>query len=128
MWFALGAAGLNAVLQGQAAKRRNEQMKSQNMAAAEQTRYSPWSGMGGGQINTNYEDPNMKARAGGIQGAAAAQGLQKGFNEINAAPKAEMPSFGGGSMLGGQEMAQQMGQDYQSPWFQMSPPNSFAGR
>lgn len=74
MWNLLIPAGM-AVLSAKQAEARNEQQKAQNLAQAEKTRYSAWSGLGGGQINNSYADPLMSGLGGGLQGLSFMQGF-----------------------------------------------------
>lgn len=71
----LALGGVSALMSYQNAQNKNDQMRKQNMAQTEQTRYSPWSGMAAGQINNQYADPLTAAIGGGLQGAAAGQTL-----------------------------------------------------
>lgn len=109
----LATGALSAV----AADKKNRQMEAQNKAQAEQTRYSAWSGLGGGQINNQYADPLAAGLGGGLQGAAFWQGLKEAPVAPTAA--ASEPMTAGQSYLGGNQMAQNLGQDYQSPWMFM---------
>lgn len=72
MWaLPLATGALSAI----GASNKNDQMRRANKAAAEQTRYSAWSGLGQGQINNNYADPLMAGLGGGLQGASFLQGI-----------------------------------------------------
>lgn len=72
MWNFLVPAAMG-LLSAKNAEQKNEQMKAQNLANAAQTRYSAWSGLGGGQINNNYANPFAQGLSGGLQGAAFMQ-------------------------------------------------------
>ncbi|MBX3017975.1 MAG: hypothetical protein KF767_08805 [Bdellovibrionaceae bacterium] len=67
--------GVSALASYKNAQNKNDQMQKANQAAAEQTRYSAWSGLGQGQINNQYADPLTSAIGGGLQGAAFGQSL-----------------------------------------------------
>ncbi|MNJ94788.1 hypothetical protein D3C87_124910 [compost metagenome] len=80
--FAVGGPAGAAIAAGGAlgdmkAQRQQEQVRANNMAQAEMTRYSPWTGMRG-QITPEGASGLEGAIGGGIQGAAAAQGLGLG--------------------------------------------------
>lgn len=121
----LALGGLSAAMGYQNAQNKNDQMRKQNQAAATQTQYSPWSGMGQGQINNQYSDPMMSAIGSGLQGAAAGQSLGSAFgggggaSKLAGAADAAPMQYAGQNYLGGQDMAQQLG-GQQSPWNFMS--------
>lgn len=76
MWNFLVPAAMG-LLSAKNAEQKNEQMKAQNLANAAQTRYSAWSGLGGGQINNSYANPFAQALSGGLQGAAFMQAMNQ---------------------------------------------------
>ncbi|MCA6565610.1 MAG: hypothetical protein ACK5UJ_02290 [Pseudobdellovibrionaceae bacterium] len=82
------------LMNAQATKKKNEQMKQQNLAEAEKTRYSAWSGLGPGQINNNYGDPFSAGVSGALQGLAVNQAVGQ--------------AGGWGSLLGQEEQANQL--------------------
>lgn len=100
------ATGLLSAL---GADRRNQAMKAQNKAEAEKTRYSAWSGLGGGQINNQYADPLMSGIGGGLQGASAVQALGMGAPSPTGGTE-QMVARDGSNLLGGQDLAAQLGQ------------------
>lgn len=57
------------------ANENNRARKAQNEAAVAQTRYSSWSGMGPGQIDTRNDNPLLGAVSGAVGGLGAMQGL-----------------------------------------------------
>lgn len=66
-------------MQAQANSRRADQQNSQNKAAAEANRYSPWTQQHY-DYNRNYTPSAMEgAVGGGVQGLGIMQGLNKGF-------------------------------------------------
>jgi hypothetical protein len=103
--------------------KKNEQMKAQNLAAAEQTRYSPWTKMGAGSINTNYGDPLASAIQGGIQGATFAQGFGGGSEQLTT-PGGQLETYQGQNMLGGVDYSNQLGNQYANAF--QPKPNYFA--
>ena len=74
MWNYLVPAAMG-LISAKNADMRNEQLKAQNLANAAQTRYSAWSGLGGGQINNAYQNPFAQALSGGLQGMAFMQAM-----------------------------------------------------
>lgn len=77
MWWQVGLAVANALAKGNQAKNMREQQKNHNLAQAEQTRYSPWSKMGAGQLDNRYNPTETEGLvSGGIQGLGIAQGLK----------------------------------------------------
>ena len=74
MWPAL-LMGASAIMGMNRANRQADQQRRNNLAQAEITRYSPWTGMRG-QIDNSYTPSGLEgAISGGIQGASMAQGL-----------------------------------------------------
>jgi hypothetical protein len=63
---ALMAAGM--VSGAMNARSQQKQQKAQNMAEATQTEYSPWTGMGAGQVQTGAPTQMGSALSGGIAG------------------------------------------------------------
>lgn len=117
MWWALPLA--TSFLGARSAQRKQDQQDAMNKAAAEQTRYSAWTDMGPGRIQTGAPSALEGAIGGGVQGLGIAQGLGMGGG-AQPAPGG-MPAQGTGSMLGGDQMAQQMGQGMDTWGFQQQP-------
>lgn len=84
MWWTIAAMGANALMQANKAKRDQETMKQHNLAQAEMTRYSPWTGQSG-KI-TPYTGPSAfeGAVGGAFQGAAMGQQLNSAFSAPDA--------------------------------------------
>lgn len=116
MWWALPLA--TSILGAQSAQRKQDAQDRMNKAAAEQTRYSAWTDMGPGRIQTGAPGALEGAISGGVQGLGIAQGF--GMGGGSAPAPGGMPAQGG-SMLGGDQMAQQMGQGMNSWDFQQQP-------
>jgi hypothetical protein len=75
---ALALMGGSALLSARNAELKRKQQQANNLAQAETTRYSPWTGMQG-QLDTTYNPDWLTAAfSGGVQGASAAQGLGVG--------------------------------------------------
>ena len=88
MWQVLVPIAMGA-MSAHSANQKNEAKLKQNMAAAEQTRWSPWTNMGQGQLDMNYSNPDAQAIQGGIQGAMLMQGMPTGFGGDQAAAGAQ---------------------------------------
>lgn len=117
MWIPLAMMAGSAIMGANKANREMEMQKAQNLAAAEQTRYSPWTGQSG-QLNFSRSTSGLEgAVGGGLQGLAMGQSLQGAFDgPMKDAPveaPAAQPSY-----LGGNAMAQQLGSGMQSPMAQ----------
>lgn len=78
MWPLLAIAGGSALLNYQQAKDQQKAQAAQNMAAAEQTRWSPWSGMGKGQLDLKAVNPATSAIGGGLQGYMVGSNMSQG--------------------------------------------------
>jgi len=77
MWWMLPAA-IGAVSSMKSAERKADQQKANNLAQAEMTRYSPWTGMTG-KLDTSYTPGAFEAGlSGGLQGLGMAQGFGMG--------------------------------------------------
>lgn len=63
-------------------KAQNKAKEAQNLAEAEKTRYSAWSGLGGGSIDNQYGSPFMAGVGGALQGAALGQGGGSGWGAL----------------------------------------------
>jgi hypothetical protein len=74
-WIATGVTAGVGLL---SAKQAQKQQKAQNMAAAAQTEYSPWTKMGAGQLQTGAPDPLMGAVQGGLGGYMMGKNFAKG--------------------------------------------------
>lgn len=102
------------------AKSAGDKQESYNKGQAEVTRYSPLTGQSGQLDNTNLPSATSGAIAGGIQGMAVQQGLESG-GTADASGAGVAGQTGGVDMktgagaLGGQQMSNQMGQDYSQP-------------
>lgn len=78
MWWAIPLA--TTALGMMSAERKADQQRKNNLAAAEQTRYSAWSGLGGGKLDNSYTPSGLEGGlAGGIQGLGIMQGAQAAF-------------------------------------------------
>lgn len=77
MWWALPVA--TGIMGHQQAKAQNRAQRKANMAAATQTEWSPWTGMGQGEINTQFRSPLASGLQGGLTGFMQAQGIQQGL-------------------------------------------------
>lgn len=75
-WVAVGFTGGSALLSMQQAKRQQEQQKAQNIAAAAQTEYSPWTGMGQGQLQTGAPSQIASGLQGGLTGFMQGKAIQ----------------------------------------------------
>lgn len=100
-WLPAMAVG-SAIMGGQQAKAQNKARERQNMAAAAQTEWSPWTGMGQGQIDTSRTDPMAAALQGGLGGFMQGQNIQNAMT-TNAANQglADVAGGGQGDVLGG---------------------------
>lgn len=86
-WVQVGIAGGTALLSNQQARQQQKQQKAQNMVAATQTEYSPWTGMGQGQMQTGAPDPTAATLQGGLTGFMQGQNVNKGMAETEALKK-----------------------------------------
>lgn len=73
MFWMIPAA--TALLGAAKSNESNRARKANNEAAAAQTRYSSWSGLGPGQIDTRFDNPLMGGISGAIGGLGAMQAL-----------------------------------------------------
>lgn len=93
-WVAVGVGGATALMSYTNAKQQQRAQKAQNLAAAEQTRQSPWTQMGAGQLQMGAQSPTSAALGGGLQGAmvghSIGQGMQKAAPAAQGASQAEM--------------------------------------
>lgn len=96
MWGTIALMGAQALLGANQAKRQQEATKQQNLAEAEKTRYSPWTGQHG-NIQT-YKGPDAMSGAigGAIGGLASAQGLGLFGDKSAATADALKPALGDG--------------------------------
>lgn len=83
-WVAVGVTGASALMSSQQARAQQKQQKAQNMAAAAQTEYSPWTKMGAGQIQTGAPDPTAAALQGGLTGFMQGQNIKAGMAKAEA--------------------------------------------
>ncbi len=126
-WLMMGAG---ALAKGSQANRMQKEQKEQNIAASEQTRYSPWSGMGAGQLQHGGPSALEGAIGGGLQGLSMAQSLEnsKLFDPASSVPAAPAVDPAQ-NMLGSNKMVSDLGQmGQQSPWMSMAslqPPTLF---
>lgn len=108
-----------AAMSAMKAKRQGEQQASYNKGQAEVTRYSPLTGQTGQMDHSDTPSMLEGGVAGGIQGLGVAQGVEGGMGTASAGAAA--PAAGGVNMasgagaLGGQQMSQQMAQDFSQP-------------
>lgn len=100
---------LSAYMAHKGAENQNDNIKAANRAAAAQTKYSAWSGLGQGKTQHNFADPGSAAIGGGIQGYAAGQSMANGMGGTQA-PE--------GTMMAGQGYDAQnpMPQQGVNPW------------
>lgn len=105
-WVAVGVTAVGAISGAQQAKRQREAQEGQNEAAAAQTRYSPWTGMGSGQINTSPTQSGLEgALGGGLKGFMTGSSIKGAMGaKPTAAPDA-----------GGFDAASKEGLQYSSP-------------
>lgn len=104
MWWMLPLA--TAALGASKANRQAEQQKQYNLAQAEATRYSPWTGRAGQLDNSATANAFEGAVGGGVQGLGIAQGLgmgPMGAAKMNAQQQANSDALGA--------------QPQQSPWW-----------
>lgn len=95
-WVTVGVAGASAVMGAQQAKRQREAQAAQNLAQSEQTRYSPWSGMSGGEVSVSPTQSGLEgAISGGLKGYMTAKSLGAGGSEKVADPNAAPSPFAG---------------------------------
>lgn len=73
-WIVVGSTVALGAYQG---AQQRKQIERQNRAAAEQTRWSPWTGMGAGQIQADGSTLLGDAMKGGIQGVSLRGNLKQ---------------------------------------------------
>jgi hypothetical protein len=95
--------GVGAVMGARNAQKQADETKRQNLAQAEITRYSPWTGMHG-QIQANTADPLNGAFQGAMGGLALGQGMS------------QAGMFGGGAGAASPAMAGQPGNPADDPF------------
>ena len=78
-WIVVGTMAAGTVMNSAEASRKRKQEQKMNEAAAVQTAYSPWTGMGNGEISNNAPGALGAALQGGIQGASMGANLQGAF-------------------------------------------------
>lgn len=115
MWQMLIPMAAGALMSAKSAERKADQQRKYNLGQAEITRYSPWTGMTG-KLDNSYVPSQFEAALGGaVQGAQMGQSLQGAFGGGGSAPtgvdSSQMQSQGG-SYLGGNEMANDFGDQY----------------
>lgn len=127
MWQLMAAGALMGAMN---AKRKADQQEAFNKGQAEMHRYSSITGQGG-QMDNSYSPTMLEGGfAGGVQGAAMGQAVGGAFGGP-AAPTTNVAApqmeYAGANALGGQELAQKMGQGMQfqqpgaeSPYMQMA--------
>lgn len=86
-WLPAMAIG-SALMGADQARQQQKQQKAQNMAAAAQTEYSPWTGMGAGQVQTGAPSTLGSGLQSGLSGFMAGQSISKGMAESKLAEKA----------------------------------------
>lgn len=119
MWTALiplASTALGAIGGASQAKAQREANAAQLEAAAAQTEFSPWTGMGAG--SAAIQAPTTSAFQGGLGGfmfgQQNAQGISdmfKGFGGSSSKPNV----YSGGSPLGGKQMSADLGNRYGVP-------------
>lgn len=84
MWWIPAGMAVAGAIQGEQKRKQTNRM---NAAAAEQTRWSPWTGMGPGEVQANNNSFMGGAIQGGIQGASLAGNMKQAgmFSEPNKA-------------------------------------------
>jgi len=80
-WVAVGVAGASAVMGVMSAQEKQKTQKAQNIAAAEQTRNSPWTGMGAGQMQTSAPSTMGSGLQSGLGGYMAGRNIDQGFED-----------------------------------------------
>lgn len=107
-WVVVGVAGASALMSMNQAKRQAEAQRAQNMAAAAQTQYSPWTNMGAGKIDTSAGQSELEgALSGGLKGFMTGKSIEKGLAGSGT------PTPGDGSSansLGGTDMSNKLGE------------------
>lgn len=93
MWPWALAAG-SALLGMDQARQQQKQQKAQNLAAAAQTEYSPWTKMGPGQIQTGGASPLAAGLQGGLTGFMQGKAIESGMAADAAAAK-PTPGYSG---------------------------------
>lgn len=86
MWPMLALAGGSALLGMDQARQQQKQQKAQNMAAATQTEFSPWTGMGQGQMQSGAPSTLAAGLQGGLTGFMQGKNIEAGM------AKPEVPS------------------------------------
>jgi len=86
-WVAVGVAGASALMGGMAAKEKAKTQKAQNLAAAEQTRNSPWTNMGAGQLQSGAPSVAAGALQGGLGGYMQGQKINETYQANKALDK-----------------------------------------
>lgn len=76
-WVVAGVAAGTALMSMMQAQQQQKNQRAQNLAAAEQTRYSPWTNLGAGQIEVSGQNPVLAGVGGGLQGAVAGYGMKQ---------------------------------------------------
>lgn len=100
-----GTMAAGALMNSSEASRKRKQERAQNQAAAVQTAFSPWTGMGAGEISNNAPGALGAALQGGIQGASMGANLQGAFKSKPTPESfAQAPSNGDGTFGGGDGM------------------------
>jgi hypothetical protein len=95
-WIVVGTMAATTALSSAQASRKRKQEKLQNEAAAVQTAYSPWTGLGQGEITNNAPGGLEAALQGGIQGASLAGNFKQAgmFGSKASQPKMALDSDG----------------------------------
>lgn len=84
-WATVAIIGGGAVLGGIQGAEKRKQEQRLNEAAAEQTRYSPWTSMGAGQLSYSGASGLSGAMGGALSGASMAQSVN-GISGANKKP------------------------------------------
>ena len=100
-WITVGVMAASAVSSMMSNQRKAEKQRQNNLAQAEITKYSPWTGMKG-QLDNSYTPGSLESGiSGGIQGAAIGQGLKNsGLGLSQTSTPSSGGSAGGGGYLG----------------------------
>lgn len=118
MWWIPLAMAAKGAMDANSARDKQERY---NKGQAEVTRYSPLTGQSGHMDNSATPSALSGAVAGGIQGMAVSQGIEKGMAPDASGGGVAGQATGGVDMktgagaLGGQQMSNQMAQDFSQP-------------
>jgi outer membrane lipoprotein SlyB len=120
MWWALPIA--TALMGASKADRQAKQQKEYNLAQAEATRYSPWTGRAGQLDNSATANAFEGAVSGGVHGLGIAQGLGWGPGAAAAGSNAATGDAVAGGKLSLMDKSQypSVYGGEEQPWWQLS--------